>query len=193
MGKGWNISYKRVSTWEQSTSRQLDGIDIVFDRTFEDKASGGDTKRPAFQEMLSTLRQGDTVYVHSLDRLCRNLEDLLATVKTFESKGVSLRFVKENLIFEPGSEASPMTTLTLHILGAFAHFEKAIIRERQREGIAVAKSRGVYKGGNNRIKPELAERILERLATGAKVTEVANEFGVSRQTIYTLRESANHA
>lgn len=187
MGKGWNVCYKRVSTWEQSTARQLEGVDIAFDRIFEDKVSGKDLKRPAFQEMLSTLRQGDTVYVHSLDRLCRNLEDLLATVKTFDAKGVSLRFVKENLTFEPGNEASPMTTLTLHILGAFAHFERSIIKERQREGIEIARTKGVYKGGNNRVKPEVAERILERLAAGAKVTEVANEFGVSRQTIYTLK------
>ena len=184
MATGQKIGYKRVSTADQNTARQLEGIE-GFDEVFEDKASGKNLDRPAFEAMLKHVRKGDTVFVHSMDRLARNLGDLLATVEKFNAKGVAIRFVKENLNFEPGNDASPMATLTLQMLGAFAQFERSLILERQREGIAIAKAQGAYKGGNNKLSNELAEKIRERVKAGAKVATVAKEFGVSRQTVYT--------
>lgn len=185
MAQGQRIAYKRVSTAEQNTARQLEG-EGPFDKVFEDKASGKNLERPAFEALMNHVREGDTVFVHSMDRLARNLGDLLKTVEGFNAKGVVVRFVKENLAFEPGNEANPMGKLTLSLLGAFAEFERALIRERQREGIAIAKAKGgVFKGGNNKLKPETAEKIRQRLSDGVSPTAIAKELGVSRQTVYT--------
>ena len=183
MATGQRIAYRRVSTADQKTARQLEGMD--FDEEFEDKASGKDTARPALEAMLKHVRKGDTVFVHSMDRLARNLGDLEATVKKLNDKGAAVRFEKEGLAFEPGNAANPMSTLMLQILGAFAQFERSLILERQREGIAIAKAKGVFKGGNNKLRPELAATIKQRLSEGASPTAVAKELGVSRQTVYT--------
>src|SRR5215467_14135112 len=140
--KTMRVGYVRVSSVDQNAVRQLDGIAV--ERTFTDKASGKDTTRPKLDEMLAFVRDGDIVTVHSMDRLARNLDDLRRTVRTLTGKGVQVEFVKENLTFT--GEDSPMATLLLSVMGAFAEFERALILERQREGIAAAKSRGVYTG-----------------------------------------------
>ena len=132
---GQRIGYIRVSTLDQQTERQLDGI--ALDQTFTDKASGKDTKRPQLELMLRFARRGDTVVVHSMDRLARNLDDLRRIVHTLTGKGVRIEFVKEQLTFT--GEDSPMSNLLLSVMGAFAQFERELIRERQREGIAIAK------------------------------------------------------
>jgi DNA invertase Pin-like site-specific DNA recombinase len=177
---GQNVGYYRVSTVDQNTDRQLDGL--VFDREFRDQASGKDTNRPELNACLSHLRDGDTLHVHSMDRLCRNLDDLRRIVKDLTGRGVVVRFHKEGLTFT--GEDSPMSNLLLSMLGAVAEFERSLIRERQREGIAIAVEKGKYKGR----KPSLtAERILElrlRAAAGEKKAALAREFGVSRETIY---------
>ncbi|MBV8612714.1 MAG: recombinase family protein, partial [Acetobacteraceae bacterium] len=129
---GQRIGYTRVSSLDQQVARQLEGI--ALDRTFTDQASGKDTRRPQLELLLSFARAGDTVVVHSMDRLARNLDDLRRIVHTLTGKGVRIEFLKEHLAFT--GEDSPMASLMLSVMGAFAEFERALINERQREGIA---------------------------------------------------------
>src|SRR5260370_15371861 len=149
------VGYIRVSTVDQNTVRQLDGVDV--ERTFTDKASGKDTARPQLDELIAYVRDGDTVLVHSMDRLARNLDDLRRLVRTFTGKGVRVEFVKESLTFT--GEDSPMANLLLSVMGAFAEFERALILERQREGIAAAKIRGVYIGRKPALTTEQAQQL----------------------------------
>ena len=158
------VGYVRVSTVDQNTVRQLDGIEV--ERIFTDTASGKDTARPKLDELLAFVRDGDTVIVHSMDRLARNLDDLRRLVRTLTGKGVRVEFVKESLTFT--GEDSPMATLLLSVMGAFAEFERALILERQREGIAAAKQRGVYTGRKPALTPEQAGRLRERAAAGER-------------------------
>jgi DNA invertase Pin-like site-specific DNA recombinase len=181
------VGYVRVSSVDQNTVRQLDGIAV--DRTFTDQASSKDTTRPQLDELLAFVRDGDTVFVHSMDRLARNLDDLRRLVRTLTSKGVRVEFVKENLAFT--GEDSPMATLLLSVMGAFAEFERALILERQREGIAAAKARGAYTGRKPAITAEQAQQLRERAATGERKSVLAREFGISRETVYSyLRTEA---
>lgn len=121
-------------------------LDVKLDRAFVEKASAKSTERPQLQEMLAFIREGDHLCIHSMDRLARNLADLLNLVTQITTKGVTIHFVKESLTFSPKEKDSPMSKLMLSMMGAFAEFERALILERQREGIAQAKARGVYKG-----------------------------------------------
>src|SRR5215212_8374867 len=147
---GQRVGYIRVSTLDQEAGRQLEGIQL--DRTFTDHASGKDTKRPQLEELLSFVRTGDTVFVHSMDRLARNLDDLRRIVQALTNKGVRIEFVKENLTFT--GEDSPMASLMLSVMGAFAEFERSLIKERQREGIALARKRGAYRGRKKSLSPQ---------------------------------------
>ena len=175
------VGYIRVSTLEQNTERQLDGMSL--DRTFEDRASGKDTRRPQLAACLEYLREGDTLIVHSIDRLARNLEDLQRLVRELTGKGVSVRFMKESLSFEAGG-ANPMQTLMFQMLGAFAQFERALIRERQREGITLARKEGRRLGRAKALTAEQENALRERAACGANKKGLAAEFGVSRQSVY---------
>lgn len=177
---GQRIGYVRVSTLDQNEKRQLDGQ--VLDRVFTDKASGRDTARPQLTELLRFARDGDTVIVHSMDRLARNLDDLRALVHSFTQKGVRVEFVKESLVFT--GEDSPMANLMLSVMGAFAEFERSLIRERQREGIALAKQRGSYKGRKRTLTPERAAELVQRAETGVPKALLAREYGISRETVY---------
>ena len=174
------VGYVRVSTVDQNTVRQLDGVDV--DRMFTDTASGRDTARPQLDELLAFVRQGDTVVVHSMDRLARNLDDLRRLVRGLTGKGVRVEFVKENLTFT--GEESPMANLMLLVMGAFAEFERALILERQREGIAAAKGRGVYTGRKPALSPAQVQQLRERAAAGERKATLAREFGISRETVY---------
>jgi DNA invertase Pin-like site-specific DNA recombinase len=174
------VGYIRVSSVDQSTDRQLDGEDL--DKVFTDKASGKDTKRPQLQAALDYIREGDELVVHSMDRLARNLDDLRKLVLDLTKKGVHVRFVKENLVFT--GEDSPMSNLLLSLLGAVAEFERSMIRERQREGIAIAKKAGVYKGRKPSLTAEQVKEIRRRAKSGEQKTGLAMEFKVSRQTLY---------
>lgn len=178
---GHRIGYKRVSTLDQNTIRQLDGVQL--DKVFEDHASGKDVNRPQLALMLEFLRDGDTLVVHSMDRLARSLVDLRKMVSDLTSKGVRVEFIKENLAFT-GND-SPMATLLLSMLGAVAEFERAMIHERQREGIAIAKTQGRYKGRKQALTGERLEELLSRYRAGEKVAPLAREYGISRQTLYT--------
>lgn len=158
-----NIGYIRVSSCGQRTDRQLEGI--ALDRVFMDKTSGKNMDRPEFQACLRALQAGDMLYVHSIDRLTRSLQDLLVILEDMADRNVTVKFYKENLIFS--GESSPFQRLHLQIIGAVAEFERALIRERQREGIALAKQRGKYKGSKKR----LTEDEITLLATGPSRTK----------------------
>ncbi|MBS9433899.1 recombinase family protein [Photorhabdus hainanensis] len=178
--KGQRIGYIRVSTFDQNPERQLEGIQV--DRTFTDKASGKDVKRPQLESLISFAREGDTVVIHSMDRLARNLDDLRCIVQTLTRRGVFIEFVKERLCFT--GENSPMANLMLSVMGAFAEFERALIRERQREGIALAKQRGAYRGRKKVLEPDRRAELRRRAAAGEKKTQLAREFCISRETLY---------
>jgi len=180
------VGYVRVSGVDQNTVRQLDGIAV--ERTFTDRVSGKDTTRPKLDELLSFVRNGDTVIVHSMDRLARNLDDLRRLVRTLTGKGVRVEFVTENLTFT--GEDSPMATLLLSVMGAFAEFERALILERQREGIAAAKQRGLYTGRKPALTTAQVQQLRERAAAGERKSVLAKEFGISRETVYAYLRAA---
>ncbi|GAB7078805.1 recombinase family protein [Megalodesulfovibrio paquesii] len=182
---GQHVGYIRVSTLDQSTARQLEGVPL--EKVFEDKCSGRDTARPALRSCLEWLREGDTLHVHSIDRLARNLADLQQLVDQLTAKGVVVHFHKEHLVFggsTAGGGGDPMQRLLFQVMGAFAEFERALIRERQREGIALAKAAGKYKGRKKALSTEQARDLRERAGRGENKARLAREFGVSRQTLY---------
>jgi len=180
--KGQLVGYLRVSTLDQNTERQLEGVEL--DRVFTDKASGKDAARPQLQAALEYLREGDTLMVHSMDRLARNLEDLRRIVRELTGRGVIVHFHKEGQTFT--GEDSPMSTLMLSLMGAFAEFERALIRERQREGIALAKEKGVYKGRKKALSPEQVAALVakDKKNEGKNRAALARENGISRETLY---------
>ena len=178
--QGQRIGYVRVSSLDQNPQRQLEHVDVG--RVFTDKASGKDTQRPELDSLLTFAREGDTVVVHSMDRLARNLDDLRRLVQKLTKRGVRIEFVKERLTFT--GEDSPMANLMLSVMGAFAEFERALIHERQREGIALAKKRGLYRGRKKALSPEQVADLRQRAAAGEQKAKLAREFGVSRETLY---------
>lgn len=178
--QGQRIGYIRVSSFDQNPERQLENV--LVDKIFTEKASGKDTKRPQLDQLLSFAREGDTVVVHSMDRLARNLDDLRHLVQKLTKDGVRIEFIKESLTFT--GEDSPMANLMLSIMGAFAEFERALLRERQREGIALAKQRGAYRGRKKALSPEQVAELRRRVATGEQKAKLAREFGISRETLY---------
>jgi len=177
-----HVGYIRVSTTDQNTDRQLDGLE--FAHVFKEKASGGSTNRPELKACLAYLRAGDTLHVHSIDRLARSLVDLENIVADLNARGVAIQFHKEGLAFEPGNGSDPTKTLLRQVMAAFAQFERSIIRERQREGIEIAKTKGKYKGRKPSLTPQQIETIKARIAEGQNKAAIAKEFGVSRTTLY---------
>jgi len=185
--QGQRIGYVRVSSFDQNPDRQLEHIEVG--KVFTDKASGKDVQRPELERLLAFVREGDTVVVHSMDRLARNLDDLRRIVQGLTQRGVRMEFVKEGLAFT--GEDSPMANLMLSVMGAFAEFERALIRERQREGIALAKQRGAYRGRKKALLPEQVAELRQRVAVGEQKTILSREFGISRETLYQyLRKDA---
>src|SRR5271168_5662676 len=166
---GKRVGYIRVSSVDQNTGRQLEGVEL--DKTFTDKASGKDAKRPQLQAALDYLRDGDVLVVHSMDRLARNLDDLRRIVTELTGRGVQVQFVKEGMVFT--GEDSAMSKLLLSVMGAFAEFERALLKERQREGIAIAKKAGVYKGRKPSLTLEKATELRRRIADGEKKAPLA--------------------
>jgi DNA invertase Pin-like site-specific DNA recombinase len=178
---GQRVGYKRVSTLIQNTERQLDGVEL--DKVFEDKLSGKDTNRPQLHAMLEFVREGDIVLIHSLDRLGRNLDDLRALVKEMTGRGVTVSFLKETLTFS-GDAENPFSELMLNMLGAFAQFERSIIKERQKEGVQIAKAKGAYKGRKQEMTEERIAEIHERMGKGEPKAQIAKSMGISRDTLY---------
>lgn len=186
---GQRVGYIRVSTFDQNENRQLQNLELH--KIFIDKASGKDVNRPQFQELLRYVRNGDVVIVHSLDRLARNLQDLLTIVKKFTEDGICVEFIQEGLKF--GYSESPISTLMLSIMGAFAEFERSLLKERQREGIELAKKRGAYKGRKRTLSDGEIILIKHRIKNGEKKSKIAKEFGISRETVYQYLRNVNPA
>jgi len=177
---GQRIGYRRCSSIDQNTARQLDGL--IIDKIFEDKASGKNTERVQLHAALQFCREGDTLVVHSMDRLARNLTDLRLLVKNLTDRAVAVQFVKESLTFT--GDDSPMANLLLSMLGAVAEFELNLLASRRNEGIAIAKAAGKYKGRKPTLNAEKIVELRRRAAAGEKKAVLAREYGISRQTIY---------
>ncbi|WP_271947811.1 recombinase family protein [Ruegeria faecimaris] len=175
------IGYRRVSSDEQNFERQ----DLSYcDRVFEEKVSGGSLKRPELAKMLDFLWVGDEVHVWSIDRLARSMSDLLEIVETISKSGSSVHFISENLKFSGNpDEDDAAATLQMHLLAAFAQFERSIIRKRQREGITKAKAAGKYKGRKPSVN---RDDVLRRLELKLPVAQIAREMGISRSTVYSI-------
>jgi DNA invertase Pin-like site-specific DNA recombinase len=155
-----------------------------FDREFEDHCSGGTTNRPGLKACLDFIREGDTIHVHSMDRLARNLSDLLKLVADLTGRGVTVKFHKENLTFT--GQKNPMQDLQLAVMGAVAQFELAMIRERQREGVAAAKRAGKHCGRKSKLSDEQVKEIIARVHADEDKTSIAQFYGVSRATVYNV-------
>jgi DNA invertase Pin-like site-specific DNA recombinase len=177
---GQQVGYIRVSSFDQHPERQLDGL--ALDQAFIDTASGKDIARPQLEALMTFVRRGDTVVVHSMDRLARNLDDLRRVVHSLTTRGVRVHFLKEQLTFT--GDDSPMAQLMLSVMGAFAEFERALLRERQREGIALAKQRGVYRGRKKSLTSAQIAEVKRRIGAGEQKAQVARAFGISRETLY---------
>lgn len=177
---GQKVGYIRVSSLSQNLDRQLDGM--ALDKVFKDKASGKSLDRPQLKELIEYVREGDTVVVHSLDRLGRNAVELDQLIKGFTSKGIKVQFIKEGYLLT--GDDSPMNKLLISMMGAWAEFERNTIRERQLEGIATAKRKGLYKGGKRKLTEEQAKELKERVESGESKTQVAKDFGLTRQGLY---------
>ena len=182
---GKKIGYVRVSSFDQNPERQLEGIEL--DRKFIDKASGKSKERPKLEEMMGYLREGDVLIVHSMDRLARNLDDLRSIVFKLTGEKIQVRFLKENLTFT--GEDSPMSNLLLSMMGAFAEFERSLIRERQLEGIALAKKKGLYAGRKSTLSEEKVEEIKQLIEKNEKKSEISRKLKISRQTLYRYMKS----
>lgn len=175
------VAYIRVSTMEQNEERQVKAMEqFNIDKFFIDKCSGKDTHRPQLQEMLNYIREGDTVYIHDFSRLARSTRDLLEIVEKLQSKGVELHSNKENL-----DTSTPTGKLMLTMIGAINEFERTNLLERQKEGIAIAKSKGKYKGGQvKRIDTGEFERLYEQYKTRQiNKVEFAKQLNISRPTL----------
>jgi len=179
--KGATVGYVRVSTAGQNDARQLDGVHL--DTVFTDTASGKDTSRPELQAMLKHVRRGDTLRVHSMDRLSRSLSDLEGIVKELTGRGVTVAFSSPPLTF-PGDASDSVAMLMLQIMGAVAQFERSLILERQREGIAVAKAKGVYTGRKASLDAVKVAQLKALIDGGMPKAQAALKLGVSRATVY---------
>ena len=175
--------YRRVSTTDQKTDRQLPGWKA--DREYEDKLSGKDLNRPQLTAMLQTLREGDVVHVHELSRLGRSVRDLLDVVQQIVDAGETIHFHKENLRFEPSKE-DPFQKLMLTLLSSVAEFERSCIKQRQREGIAIAKAQGRYKGRQSRFSEGQLDQIRKEFDEEQNKTALAKRWGVSRGYLYKI-------
>ena len=175
------ILYCRTSTCHQNPSRQL--IDTDYDRIFEDKLSGKNTDRPQLQLMLDIIRENDLIEVHSMDRLARNTRDLLELVDTITKKGATIHFKKENLTFNNNTN-DPVQKLMLTMIGAVAEMERELIASRVREGVAIAKSKGKYKGGKKKLSEEQVKILNDMYAKHYSLTKIAKELHISRPTVY---------
>lgn len=178
------FNYIRVSTLHQNTDRQLLGINC--DREYVEKASAKNVDRPELQNLLNNLREGDQVNVHELSRLARNTQDLLSIVDQIISVGASIKFLKENLTFDGSKKDDAFQKLMLTMLGAISTFERDLMLERQREGIAIAKAKGKYKGRKSNFTDDDIKMIRGEFSTSKNKAELARKYGISRGYLYQL-------
>lgn len=183
--KGHLVAYIRVSTVDQNIDRQREALsNYSLDETFIEHASGKDADRPQLIAAMKHLRKGDTLLVCSIDRLARNLDDLRKIVRELTDRGVVVKFIKESLTF--GGDDSAMSKLMLSMMGAFAEFERSLIKERQREGIKLAKERGAFKGRKAALDADklIALKARDKANHQKNRTQLAREYGISRATLY---------
>ena len=179
MGGGKNIAYVRVSTAEQNETRQKEALKKYdIDKWFIEKASGKDTNRPRLQEMLEYIREDDTVYVEEFSRLGRSTADLLNTVQQIEDVGAKFVSLKENF-----DTKTPTGKLQMTMMAAIAEFERSMILERQREGIAIAKREGKYKGRKAVSVPNIGTYYDKYMRRKGPKVSIAHELGISRTTL----------
>ena len=176
------FNYIRVSTTDQNTERQL--LDIPCDRAYIEKISGKNTDRPELQAMLLNIRSGDILNIHEMSRLARNTRDLLNLVEEITAKGATIIFHKENLTFKGDGKQDPYQKMMMTMLGAVAELERNLILERQREGIALAKLHGKYKGGQPKLTAQQVEEIKALVNNRTPITQIARQYNVSRRTVY---------
>lgn len=175
------VAYRRVSTTDQNLDRQLvDQPDT--EKVFEDKLTGASRERPGLKEMIAFCREGDCVLVHSLDRLGRDIRDLLNIVEELNDKGVAVEFVSERLKFSK-TDDDPLARLQLHMLAAFAQWERNISKARQAEGIARAKARNPEKYQGRPVSIDV-NRLRDLKADGFGATAIAKELGIGRASVY---------
>lgn len=178
---GKRVGYVRVSTIEQNPDRQLEGIQL--DKKFIDYATGKNTNRPNLDLMLDYVREDDVVIVHSMDRLARNVKDLRKIIDDLVARKVNIQFLKENLTFS--GEQSPIANLLLMVIGSIAEFELENIKERQMEGIQIARKLGKFKGRKRVLNAEKSELIKDLMKNTRKTkTQIAKEAGISRAVLY---------
>lgn len=181
---GMNVAYIRVSSKDQNLARQRAALEeYKIEKWFPNKASAKDTERPKLKEMLEFVREGDTVYIVSFDRLARSVADLLQLTDYLKKKNVHLVSVKERI-----DSSTTNGRLMLTVVGAIAEFERAIIRERQAEGIALAKAKGIYAGRKHKkINQELFEECYQEwLKRRLTLVDLAKKLDISRSTAYRL-------
>lgn len=183
--KTQTVAYVRVSSIDQNLDRQLEVIGDV-DRVFDEKISGGSrADRAALLDCIRYVRDGDTVRVASMDRLARSLGDLRDIVDEITAKGASVEFVKEQQTYSRDSDDA-IGRLMLNLLGAFAEFERTLIRERQREGIRIAKAAGKYKGRSRKLSDDQVAEARRLIDTGVPKAAVARSLSVDRTTLYRM-------
>ena len=185
------VGYARVSSTDQHLDRQVAQFKkLGIEKVFTDKVSGKNTDRPGFQQMIEYVRDGDELYVCSMDRMARNLRDLLSITESLQKKGVSIHYLKENISLVPKGESSAMTKLLMAMMGAVAEFERSLILERQREGIEQAKLRNAYKG-RVPINPEKIKKAKEMVDQGFSKVLVAKKLGIGRTSLYKYLNNSN--
>ena len=178
-----DFAYKRVSTIDQNLDRQLHGL--KFDREYVEKVSGKDINRPELKSLLLNIREGDVVHIHEMSRLARNTKDLLEIVEQIVESGGTIKFHKENLEFKSGKK-NPFQDLMLNLLSSIAQFERDLLLERQREGIAIAKTKGKYKGRVSKFSDEDISKIQDDFKISKNKADLARKWGISRQYLYSL-------
>lgn len=170
------LAYIRVSTTEQNTERQV----IKADKIFIDKVTGANINRPELIKLKEHAREGDVVICHDISRLARNLKDLKELIEFFINQGVAVQFLKENMIFT-ADKRNPMNELMLNMLGAVYQFERDIMKQRQAEGIAAAKSKGIYKGRTTSMR--LKSEIINEYKKGTPQRKIASLLNTSLSNV----------
>ena len=187
---GQRVAYIRVSSVDQNPQRQREAVGEC-DRVFTDHERGSADRlasRRQLEELIGYVRQGDHVVVSSMDRLARSVIDLNQITHRIAGKGASVEFVSERLTFRPEGEEDPYAQFQMNLMGSFAEFERAMIRQRQADGIAAAKKRGVYKGRARLLTAEQVREVRAQAAQGIPKARIARTYGISRSTLYRYLE-----
>ncbi|HEN5184242.1 TPA: recombinase family protein [Klebsiella pneumoniae] len=185
MGK--TFGYIRVSSKDQNEARQVEALKGLCDDLMIDKVSGKNADRPALQELLKVVRRSDVVVVKSVDRLARNTKDLLTILETLVDAGVTVRFIDNQMTFDD----TPTSRFMITMLGAVGELERSFIRQRQSEGVAIAKAQGKFKGRqkDDQLRTEVA-KLLGRGDLSAD--QIAKLAGCGRATVFRIKKELSN-